>query len=396
MSFTTQRKNGVVLYDINTKKTKTLTDVFDAVNTVEGGLGFGANYTPEDKTAETLLPVTISTDNTPTIASAVTVTRQDYTKFQLLSSRDEFLSTSAGYLVSTAPSGADISRVRSFFYDGQEVEFQWRYIQGAATIIADGEVVAEVNLFNAMNQPRWFKIDLGSAKLRKIEVHSRLDLAGSIAIEPNTVMYPTRDKGYKIGVLGDSITDGTGSQFARNFVYNIRRRLGFNDISNFGIGGSGYINNTGNGKFVNRIQEVSDAGFEYLMVAGGINDLAQPIADFSTAVDEFYTRALELFPASNIIIVSNWSNVGTINDSATTAMRDVLKAKAESIGAKFIDAINDAGNGWLTGTGNAVDKEGDGNCDALISDDGTHPTNAGHNVYGVNISASLSGKELIL
>lgn len=69
-----------------------------------------------------------------------------------------------------------------------------------------------------------------------------------------------------------------------------------------------------------------------------------------------------------------------IDDTKPTQMTAILKAKAEEIGAFFIDAIRDeARGGWITDANN------------FLLPDGIHPNNDGHLLYGNNIIAAMLG-----
>lgn len=331
--------------------------------------------------SENPLTVNVSADANSTIASGVLIDRFDYTKFELLSTRESYLSVMSGYSASQSPSGAGIEVVQGFYYDGQTVEFQYREIQGSFHVFADGKIVAMHDLNSSLNSPRWYKIDFGSAKLLLIYIVSKSALRGGITIEPSANMYPTRTETPSIGLIGDSITAGTGSTFSLNFANALRWKLGAWDLGAYGIGGSGYINNTADGRFIDRLQEIADSNRDYLMVAGGVNDIAtNTVAQLQTAVDAFYTEALTHWNGNQIIILSPFGQGDVIDDTKPTQMTAILKAKAEEIGAFFIDAIRDeARGGWITDANN------------FLLPDGIHPNNDGHLLYGNNIIAAMLG-----
>lgn len=348
------------------------------------GLGFNREFDAISETynilQDTLLSVTTSSNNSPTISNAVTITRSDFTKFELLSTRVSYLSTTAGYLGSSSPSGAPIDQVLGFNYDGQLLEFQFREIQGSFNLWVDGKIVALKSLTSALNQPRWYKVDFGSAKLRRIYIVGASSvLRGSMAIESNTNMYPTRTETPSIAMMGDSISAGTGSAFGLNMGNALRWKMQAWDMGVYGIGGSGYINNTANGRFIDRIQEIVDSNRDYVIIAGGINDVSVSTpAEFQTAIDAFYTELLTHYNSSQIIIVSNFSTGATVDDDPIQTTALALKAKAAEIGAFFIDAIRDeAVGGWITAE------------NQFLLGDGVHPDNDGHLLYGHNIAMSL-------
>lgn len=351
-------------------------------NLVEYFNGYDGRITNE---ATTKINIPTGTIN-PTIENYSTISRYDTDSFQLLSTRQDYLGVSAGYVTSISPSGASIPTVQGFYYDGSQLEVQYREVQGSFCVIADGELVAEKSVTSSLNQPRYYKIDFGSEKIRKIYLISTLTLRGDIAIQPSSNFYPTREKERSIGVIGDSITAGTGSTFGKSFSFALRWKLGAWDLGNYGIGGSGYINNTGGGKFIDRLQEVIDSGRDVIIVAGGINDVTgNTVEDFKTAVDTFYDVVLQNYKAKDIVIVSNWGNTATVDGSKTTQFRDILRSKAIEIGSVFVDAIGEESTGgWITSD------------NSFNLPDGTHPNNYMHNIYGHNIAASLKNKKVEL
>ncbi|KDP85184.1 hypothetical protein CF70_015095 [Cupriavidus sp. SK-3] len=76
-------------------------------------------------------------------------------------------------------------------------------------------------------------------------------------------------------------------------------------------------------------------------------------------------------PNTVIFVLGPWSP-----GSPRTDQRDAIKA-AVGTRANFY-FIDNVAQQWQTGTGNVADPKRDGNGDLYVSDDGTHPSAAGH------------------
>ena len=115
----------------------------------------------------------------------------------------------------------------------------------------------------------------------------------------------TRDKGTKYLILGDSITQGAGPDFASGaYVHSLCRKTGFNVVAQ-GIGGYRY-----EAKDLMRVE-----GFEpeKIIVFLGTNyyDIEQESHGYfyAQAVKEYYARLTELYPNIPIISVTPlWRN----------------------------------------------------------------------------------------
>lgn len=338
--------------------------------------------------------VSTGADVTPTIntesaiASGVTIGYDEPTKYQLQGFPRDLLTVASGHIIGSFPSGEVSTKHRSFYYTGQTFEVKYRDLSGGSLkIYVDGVLRSEITAGNA-NAPRWALIDLGSAAntnyARRIDIVCRYEYWGGVVLEPNTTIFPTRDKNPRIAVVGDSITQGTGSN-GISWAKAAGMMLNCPDLYVFGIGGSGYINNgqaaAGVGEFINRLQNITDQSPDYVVIAGGINDQAATDASFKAAVDEYYAELLTHFMKEQIIICSPF-NPGNSAEKILS-FRSILEDKALEIGCQFVDFISPDGlEGVFTGTGDSSAKTGDGNADIYISSDGIHPNQSGHNHIG--------------
>lgn len=338
------------------------------------------------------ITVTKSPSSDSTIIGGVEVLGDDYTSFELLGSRLEYAShggtPTSIYQPYIAPSTSSPQVVQGFVYDGQSIELGYRGDKGSFHVIVDGEVVASADVStDAVSSVRWFKIDFGSAASRVVYVISESAERYRFTIEPSSNITPTVTTSPSVGVIGDSITDGTGSNIGFNFVDAVRWKLGAWDTTNFGVGGSGYLNDTASGKFINRLDELSGVSkpYDYLMVAGGINDSDLNMTDLSIAIDEFYDQALLTWDADHIIIIGSWGLGDTIEDGKFMQVSRLLQAKALEIGCYFVDPIRDhVIGGWAT------------DANEYHYPDGPHPDNYMSNNYGHNIVATLFNKPIVI
>ncbi|WP_062527384.1 SGNH/GDSL hydrolase family protein [Demequina rhizosphaerae] len=179
--------------------------------------------------------------------------------------------------------------------------------------------------------------------------------------EPSASEAPER---LRVSFVGDSYTwggtEGWPSLLGAALDFEVEK-------STFGLfaaqGGTGYVTvGTADGaeRFGGRVDEIVAAAPNFIIVAGGINDGRQDTADVASAADDFYGRLRAGLPEARIVVVGPFSPIG--EDAKKVADRDAIFTAAEAHGVTdFIDPLP-----WF----------GDGGVE--ISDDGVHPTVAGH------------------
>ena len=347
------------------------------------GLGVPARF----RVGTTITP-TVNT--TSQIASGVTIGADDPDSYTFYGGERAWLTDTSGHKVCIAPSGAILMKQRSFCYDSQTIEIKMRTVSGANFGLAvNGEFVAYVNV-GSSNQPSFFLFDFGSAATRRIEVFSRYEYWNGLVTEPGAVIAPHNYNGPTFAMMGDSLTAGTGGAQDGTVARIVAECLDILDFRQFGYGGSGYVNNAGGAKFINRIAEFVLAPRDLYVIAGGENDLGSSLSAFETDVDAFYTALLaEGIDPLKIVIVGMFSK----GDPTPTRItfHESLRAKAAEIGAHFIDPLGvDGTNPWIFGTGRVGTPAGDGNADFYAGSDGSiHWSPDGHVFVGKNIAREL-------
>ncbi len=169
------------------------------------------------------------------------------------------------------------------------------------------------------------------------------------------------------------------------------------DISNAGVGGSGFIA-TGNGgeanmpdRFDNKIAKINP---DVLIFSGGFNDRYKDTATFRTQVDAYFQKTKELSNCK-VVACSPYCNVATPT-TKLNQLCEILRKKALEYHVPFIDYMHamtyDADGNCITnnlGTEayhNVITEE---NISTYVSSDSVHPTTAGHRAMGKYIAHEL-------
>ncbi len=181
---------------------------------------------------------------------------------------------------------------------------------------------------------------------------------------------PPTDDAQLIYVIGDSYTGGSLMDSGPNYHWPRVMAAAMNrggrrvDFEADGVGGSGYVNGADSGvAFPDRVDQV-DPDADLVIVFGSRNDGgradAAAIADVATAT---FDEIMSVAPGAELLVIAPpWIDENV--PDTIVQLRDGLEAAAASVGATFLDPIED---GWFFGADAA-----------LIGDDGVHPTNEGH------------------
>jgi lysophospholipase L1-like esterase len=124
----------------------------------------------------------------------------------------------------------------------------------------------------------------------------------------------------------------------------------------------------------------------YIVIAGGYNDTPTQNAAYTpealdAAATDFIARLQSRFPQATIIMVGPWTPSSTISPYITNA-EAVLSSVADDL--PLINQTKPYVNvlPFITGTGRVGAETGTGSADRYISNDGTHPSEAGHKAIG--------------
>lgn len=165
-----------------------------------------------------------------------------------------------------------------------------------------------------------------------------------------------------VAFLGDSYTEGSGEDSGvenrwRSIYCRERGCTGLN----FGVGGSGYVQAGHDGTvFADRIDAIVSASPQMVIIAGGANDMSSDPSQRSDAADAVVGRLAAELPEAQIVLFSPfwW---GQISDNVNE-FRDSLRSIAENHQVHYLDV-----------TELFVDDP-----EALLGEDGVHPTDEGH------------------
>lgn len=188
-----------------------------------------------------------------------------------------------------------------------------------------------------------------------------------------------------VAVIGDSYTEGTafggeGPDGWPALVAAQLRRQGI-DIVPFveAEEGSGYVTpgiNEGN-VFSDQISKVVRPNERVVIVFGSRGDSDVTADQLQPAVRQTLDQISAAAPQARLVVIGP---VSTNPDPPPTMLeaRDVLRTETQSMGAEFVDPIED---GWF------------GDRPDLIAPDGTHPNDAGH-AYMAEKIAPLIAQEM--
>lgn len=173
----------------------------------------------------------------------------------------------------------------------------------------------------------------------------------------------------RMAVIGDSFTSGSpqGGRGDKGWPRLITAQLnaqGMDLVTDVGAeGASGYVNiGHGGGVFFDKIAKRVKKEDRVVVFFGSINDSKATPGEMAHATCDTLRNAEEAAPSARFIVVGpSWANDDP--PDYVRRSRDILRDRAASLGAKFIDPLDDR---WF------VDQP------ELIGKDGVHPTDAGH------------------
>ncbi|MBB6109706.1 GDSL-like Lipase/Acylhydrolase family protein [Mucilaginibacter lappiensis] len=312
----------------------------------------------------------------------------------------------SGYGVPRYATGANLNPpvTIEFTFTGSTFEFLTMGQGQVFRLLVDGKFVSRSFTSIAANGNIYFqKITFATSKKRRITIEGALGFffggirypTGSsvtpsdrTAILDNVtigtaVHYFSRMPGMLlVFVLSDSFGEPTGTTGQQGYAFIMGKMLAWNLVAS-GAGGTGYVNPgpAGRVKFGDRFaNDIAAFKPDIIVLAGGINDGAQPTATFTVAVKALFDQAKAVTSAKEVIVMSSWRNKGPQYTPAQQITNDaVLKAKAAEYGFIFIDE-----SGLITGNGNSGAPNGSGNADQYVGGDGTHYNDAGHTMLGLN------------
>jgi len=275
-----------------------------------------------------------------------------------------------------------------FGFDGTQVEILTYGGGGAMLVSVDGEYVSATPVsVPADGNPYHCLYTFATRSTRIIRIELTNLYFGGVKVGPNDTVWAAGGGGPKCVFVGDSFVEGTNSTLGLGMVVHFRERIGWPNTIASGVGGTGYINPGSGGrvKFIDRItNDVINQTPDVVIVAGGLNDTSSTAGDTATAAAAYFAALRSGLPNAQLICM------GPMNPTATSSATGAHETAIFAAVAPYVrGTVAQASAGWITGTGKVGATTGTGNRDLLISSDGTHPSPAGHEMFGARIAEAV-------
>ncbi len=203
---------------------------------------------------------------------------------------------------------------------------------------------------------------------------------------------------WKMAVEGDSLTQGgygTPYHVGLDWVSQVGRLIGCDDVANMAQGGTGFINNVNGTKttYIERVDRLASLNADVYLIAGNHNDLGY--ADQAqVAAALAYFRKLRALQPSALIVVAGTNPLQSESGSAGAVRAGELNLKAAfdqwaDSNSYFLPIATAPDGPWITGMGAVDNPKGDGNKDRFyITADG-HPLQRGVDYFAQRYAQAL-------
>jgi lysophospholipase L1-like esterase len=235
----------------------------------------------------------------------------------------------------------------------------------------------------------------------RVEGDQASGMRGVLVPPSYTVWQPGETDPIVAAVVGDSNVAQTGvTKPNGGFAINLGKLLGWSDVREIGLGGTGWINQ---GAFAStfgdatRVADAVAANPTVLIVTGSTNDNASTAAAITAAVLaglQAYRTALPRVP----IIVAGVQPGASGPSASVLANEAAVKAAWTAWGdanSWFVDISNDTQGAWISGTGHQGATSGNGNSNVYVGTaDTVHPGQVGHEYLGRRWAAAIRSNVL--
>lgn len=256
-------------------------------------------------------------------------------------------------------------------------------------VIIDGQYYNDGGDAVSVGNPTWAVYDFSAAGGRKtrrvtMEGYGPVYFAGVCVDAQSAVWAPPAVDQVKVAVLGSSI-EGGGNNYpilpSSAWCTQVGKYLGWSDVRNLGIGGTGYIQPGSYTNYAGHLSDATSFSPDIVIVGGPIND-----ANTGSTQAQIQAAALSLFQQvraalPNAIIIAGGQYPAASGPSAACLAGEAgVQAAVSQFGdgkTFFVPIANDANGSWITGTGKVTAATGTGNSDVYTSSDGTHPVQLG-------------------
>lgn len=298
-----------------------------------------------------------------------------------------------------------------FITDTSEFQLYWKdsTASGVYRLKIDGKRVTDLPQASGgtgSGGRRLMKVTFPDAKVRRICFEfAGMPFAGVYVLKPYSLWKP-QPYYDRVMVIGDSIGGGsainTGSSQG-TWVPRLADMMGWDDIWNDCIGGTGYVTRNPGASLNNFLDRIEADVLAYnprkIILFGGYNDnLVDPaltLANANGVAKLIQAKA----PTATVVVFGPWSprdpaTAGVVNTNTS------IKTMAVANNWVFVDqltsqvskgsvVLSPATGPWITGTGNTGAPANNGNADIYVGSDAIHPNDAGHKYLADRIYRSL-------
>lgn len=276
-----------------------------------------------------------------------------------------------------------------FCTDAAQFEIKFKYVSLAASkyrLSVDGRKITDLAVTCAgttVGSSHVLKVAFASAAPRRIRFDFTTMPFGGLFLAPGATAWKPAPQGGRVGVLGDSICDGSAENAGGGigtWVHRLGRLLGSTDVWDQARGGTGYITAGSYATLANRVAlDITPYSFDRLIVWAGYNDNGGVQATIGTAAASLYSTLKSVIaPGGEIFVVGCYAPTGSPAASITNT-DNTLKAAALAAGLPFVSPLSGSvydGAGTLLGTQGAWITTA--NATGYIGGDAVHPNDAGH------------------
>jgi hypothetical protein len=232
----------------------------------------------------------------------------------------------------------------SLLHDGTAIEFSVKGITGAILCKVDDEFISLTpTVVPNDGAQKYFYIPFGTAKKRRIDfICYNSPFAGVFTAATDSVE-PAPLRGPRTIIMGDSFTEGTGSNQVDSWVATFAEAMGWDDVWPSGVGATGYLA-APNPKLKYRDRFAGDvAAFSpsVVMFTGGINDNGSFTgAQVGAEAELLFQAAKAALPNALLVAVAPFwkSGAGTVPLNVWV-MRDAIRTAIVAAGGIFIDPL---------------------------------------------------------
>lgn len=277
----------------------------------------------------------------------------------------------------------------SFWTDATQFEIKFKLVSTTATkyrLTVDGRKLTDLmqaTTGTSVGSSHVLKVNFGSSTPRLIRFDLTTMPFGGVFLAPGATAWKPTARGGRLGILGDSISDGSAENTgagAGTWTYRVARLLGCDDVWDQARGGTGYITAGSYATFGDRVaNDIVPYSFDRLIVSGGYNDNSGSQPAIGTAAASLFTALkAAMAPGGEIYVIGCHSPTGSPGASISNT-DNTIKAAATAAGLPFISPLSgsvyDGGGTLITTQGAWITAA---NASAYIGTDGVHPNDNGH------------------